>query len=189
MIFYTAIITLAVILVTVLNGFFGIGWKLTCIWGPAAVGAMVAIDAIVAILVRFLIPEKKLDPFAKIFTVSQKERKFYEKLGVRKWKDIIPETGKYLCNFAKDKISEPNNNEYVLKFLRETCYAGLMHAISIVLSFTAFFMPYRLTIVLPVVMTNVFLQALPVMTQRYNRFRLVKLYRYNERVARRNGNG
>lgn len=188
MIFYSVIIVLAVILVTALNGFFGVGWKLTLIWGSVALGVMVAIDIIVAVFVR-MIPEKKLDPFGKIFTVSQRERKFYEKLGVRKWKDLIPETGKYLCDFAKDKIAEPNNNEYVLKFLRETCYAGLMHAISIVLSFAALFLPYRLPIVLPVVLTNVFLQALPVMTQRYNRFRLVKLYRYNERIARRNGNG
>ena len=140
---------------------------------------VVAIDAIIAAIVH-AIPEKHIHPLKKVYKIGKRERKFYEKLGVRNWKDIIPESGKYLCNFAKDKIYEPNNNVYVLKFLRETCYAGIMHLISIFLGFVPLaFLPYRLTIVLPICIINAFLQLLPVIVQRYNRIRLITLYNFN----------
>ncbi len=181
MILYAVIIISSIALTGCLNGAFGIGWEGSFAWVGIAVAIMVVIDAVTAIIVH-AVPERKIDPFAEIFMVSQRERRFYEKLGVKTWKDVIPESGKYLCHFAKDKIAEPNNNLYVLKFLRETCYAEIMHVISFVLSFVPLiFMPYRLQIVLPIVLTNALLQVLPVIVQRYNRNRLVKLYRYNER--------
>lgn len=181
MILYTTIIALSVCLNLCLNGFLGAGWAVSAVWLAAAVGAMVVIDAAVAVCVRCY-PEKKIDVFSRYFTVSQRERALYERLGVRRWKDVIPESGKYLCHFAKDKIAEPANNVYILKFLRETCYAEVMHECSFVLSFAALlFLPYRLHIVLPVVLTNALLQLLPAIAQRYNRCRLVKLYRFNAR--------
>ncbi len=143
--------------------------------------AVVAIDAIVAAVVH-AVPERKINPFAKCFQASQKERSFWEKLGVRKWKDIIPESGKYLCHFSKTNVEQPNNNEYVLKFLRETCYAEVMHIISIFLGFIPLaFMPIKLTVVLPVCFINAVLQTLPVIVQRYNRIRLIALYNFNKR--------
>ena len=140
--------------------------------------AVVAIDALIAWIVHS-IPEKKIHPFKKFYQTGKRERKLYEKLGVRKWKDIIPESGKYLCNFAKDKVERPNDNKYVLKFLVETCYAEIMHEISFFLGFVLLFMPYRWTIVLPVCCVNAFLQLLPVIVQRYNRVRLESVYKFN----------
>ena len=93
---------------------------------------VVVIDAVIAAIVH-AIPEKNINPFKKYYQTSKKERVFYENLGVRKWKDIIPESGKYLCHFSKSSVEQPNNNEYVLKFLRETCYAEVMHITSIFL--------------------------------------------------------
>ena len=149
---------------------------------------MVVIDAIVAIIVHS-VPENKIDPFKKIFVASNGERKFYESLGVRVWKDIIPESGKALVGFDKRQIEKPTDNTYILKFLRETCYAGIMHAISIFACLIVFaFMPYKLTIVLPVVLTNIFLQLLPVIVQRYNRIRLISLYYFNKRHQEREQN-
>lgn len=146
---------------------------------------VVAIDAIIAAIVH-AIPDKCLHPFKNFYRIGKKERRFYEKIGVRSWKDIIPESGKYLCHFAKDKIEKPRDNEYILKFLNETCYAEIMHWISIPLAFIPiFFIPYSLTIFLPVAIVNAFLQILPVFVQRYNRVRLITLYNFNNRNKRK----
>ena len=142
------------------------------------------LDGIAALTIRSL-PKGKVNPFSKFFCERKGERKFYEKIGVRGWKDLIPESGKYLCHFAKDKIAKPKDNVYILKFLRETCYAEIMHIISIPLAFVPiFFLPYSLTIFLPVAVVNAFLQILPVIVQRYNRIRLITLYNFNERHKR-----
>ena len=142
---------------------------------------VVVIDAIIAAIVH-AVPERKIDPFKKYYQTSKKERAFYEKLGVRKWKDIIPESGKYLCHFSKTNVEQPNNNEYVLKFLRETCYAEVMHLISIFLGCIPIaFMPLKLSVVLPIALVNAVLQTLPVIVQRYNRIRLISLYNFNKR--------
>lgn len=152
-----------------------------CLWTVIAVLEVCAVDALVAWIVH-AVPEEKVNPFAPHYQVGSKERKLYEKLGVRKWKDVIPETGKYLCHFAKDKIAEPNDNVYLLKFLRETCYAEVMHLLSFFLQFLLLIIPfYRATIMVPVVCVNGFLQLLPVIVQRYNRCRMIKLYRFNEK--------
>lgn len=62
------------------------------------------------------------------------ERKFYEKIKIKKWKDHIPELG-WLANFRKNKVIEPNNNIYVEKFLVECCYGETIHFLSLCLGF------------------------------------------------------
>ena len=189
MILYLTIIFVASCTVALFNALFAsMGAGIAVLHTALNVVLMVAIDAIVALIVHS-VPEEKIDPFKKIFVASNKERKFYEKLGVRVWKDIIPESGKALAGFDKRQVEKPNDNTYILKFLRETCYAGIMHVISIFACFVVFaFMPYKLSIVLPVVLTNVFLQVLPVIVQRYNRIRLISLYYFNKRHQEREQN-
>lgn len=151
------------------------------LWTVLALAEVCAVDGLLAWIIHS-IPEERINPFAPMYEVSTKERKFYEKLGVRKWKDSIPESGKQLCNFAKDKVEKPEDNIYLLKFLRETCYAETMHVLSFFLQFLLLLLPYiRLSVILPVLLVNGFLQLLPVIVQRYNRHRMVKLYRYNEK--------
>jgi len=182
MILYSIIITISLAIVIVTNIIFtAIGIGGVFLYSFLNLFIVVGIDAIIAWIVHS-IPEKKINPFKKVYLTSKTEKRLYEKLGVKIWKTKIPESGKYLCNFAKDKVEQPNNNEYVLKFLRETCYAEIMHFISIFLGFIPLvFMPYKLSIVLPVSFVNAILQLLPVIVQRYNRIRLISLYNYNER--------
>lgn len=189
MILYLTIIFVVSCTVALFNALFAsMGAGIAVLHTVLNVVLMVAIDAIVALIVHS-VPEEKIDPFKKIFVASNKERKFYEKLGVRVWKDIIPESGKALAGFDKRQVEKPNDNTYILKFLRETCYAGIMHVISIFACFVVFaFMPYKLSIVLPVVLTNVLLQLLPVIVQRYNRIRLISLYYFNKRHQEREQN-
>lgn len=189
MVMYLSIIAAAYVTGLLLNGAFVTGYGLAAAYCAATIAALAFIDAAVALITRFSIPENKMNPFLRYFDVSRQKRQFYEKLGIRKWKDIIPESGKYLVGFAKDKIAEPDNNEYLLKFLRETCYAEIMHTLSLFLGFlTLIFLPYKLTIVLPAAVINAFLQLLPVLVQRYNRQRIEILYNYNIRKAKSNEN-
>ena len=185
MILYMTIISISLIVIILLNALLS-NLTFWCVFGATmlALVCVFVIDAIVAAIVH-AIPEHKINPFKKCYTINKTEKKLYEKLGVKKWKDIIPESGKYLCHFAKDKVYEPTNNEYVLKFLRETCYAGIMHILSIFLGFIPLVvLPQKLNIVLPVCAINAFLQLLPVIVQRYNRDRLYKLYTFNNKHQR-----
>ncbi len=184
MILYLSIIAISFTLIFVINGIICLNYLQSLAFTTLSLGIVTLIDASIALLIR-AIPEENIDPFGKMMIVSKSERKIWEKLGVRAFKDLIPETGKYLCNFAKDKVEDTTDNVYLLKFLRETCYAEIMHAISAFVAFVPLlFIPYKWSIYLPVALTNALLQVLPVIVQRYNRSRLTIAYRYNERKER-----
>lgn len=139
--------------------------------------AVIMVDAIVAIVCRML-PHKWLSPFNTIYKTSKLERKFLEKLKIRKWKDKIPEMGKYLCNFDKTSVKE-NSSVYIYKFLKETTMAEVMHIVSAFAGFILILIPvpHVWTIVLPVVLVNFILQIPPVLIQRYNRPKLMAHYK------------
>ena len=181
MTFYLIFIMISFSLIGVVNGFALQNFSVSFAYAGLALLIVVVVDIVVAAATR-LFPEEKIDPFQAIFIPSARERKVLLAIGVRTWKDIIPETGKYLCHFAKDKIEKPEDNGYLLKFLRETIYAEAMHVISLFLGFAALLIPaYRFSIALPIALVNAFLQFLPVCAQRYNRPRLIALYQYNQR--------
>lgn len=143
--------------------------------------SLAAIDAIVALIIHKL-PAKWFNHNKKWFKVSKKERKFLEKLNIKKWKDVIPETGE-LCNFKKDKIYDINNNEYIEKFLTETCYAEVLHFLSGILGFVVCFIEpeFFYFIALPEAIVNLYFQTLPVLVQRYTRVRLLPVLIRNQR--------
>jgi hypothetical protein len=60
------------------------------------------------------IPEKWLKD-KKFFNVSKREQKFYEKLGIRAWKDKVLELGG-LGGFSKSKIDDPNSPDLQKEF-------------------------------------------------------------------------
>lgn len=141
------------------------------------------IDMVCALFVRYCFPKKCFNPFLKIYNTFKWERKFYECIGVRKWKDRIPEAGKYFADFNKSEVADMTDNEYVYKFMEETAYAEVMHVLSAVFSFLIIFINLKasLVIALPLVIGNMILNILPIITQRYNRPKLMVLYKRNER--------
>ncbi len=148
-----------------------------------------ALDAAVALLVRYALPERYYDPLRRRFAVARFEKKLYLRLGIRAWKDKIPETGGLLVGFQKSHALDLRDNEYVLKFMRETCYAEVMHLWSALLSFVIlpfFSLPLRLTLALPVALVNFVLQLLPILVQRFVRPQLLRVYKGNlKRVSLR----
>lgn len=142
---------------------------------------VIILDGIIAFIIHKL-PNKIFNPFKKIFRVPIKERTFYEKIKIRKWKDKVPEMGKYLCNFDKRKITE-NQEKYIFKFLEETCYAEWVHYGMAFIGFLLLFIlpsKFTLSIVLPVVLVNFFLNLPPIFIQRYNR---PKLFIFYQRIS------
>lgn len=140
---------------------------------------VIIIDAISATICR-LFPLKYANFKKKIYYVSKKEKQFYEKLKIRKWKEKIPEIG-HFTGFRKNKIVQPNNINYIKRFLIEICYGQLGHFFSIFTGFILLLFSLinydYLVINLVIAIANAFLNILPIMVLRYNSYTLIKLYR------------
>lgn len=139
-----------------------------------AVVAIVALDGLVAGVARML-PKKFADREKKIFHVSAKEKSFYEKLKIRKWKDRVPEIG-HLTGFRKNKIADPKSVEYLDRFLLEACYGEIGHFSSCVLGFLILLLfpvsKIWFAISVPVAIINVFLNLPSFFILRYTSYKL-----------------
>lgn len=190
MLLYGIIVLVAVSIISVLNiflnSFMDLPWYHYVIATLVYAVAVFAIDAIVAILIRKM-PEKHFDANKKFFTASKKELNFYKKIGVKSWKDHIPELGQF-TDFHKDKIYEPTNNKYVSRFLLEASYGVSIHFWSIFFGMLIIFIDWRmflgnsnlcLTIALPVIVVNAILNFLPICVLKTNIPSLKLLYKIN----------
>ncbi len=135
---------------------------------------VMAVDGLTATVCR-LLPKKCANPEKKIFHVSAKEKKFYEKLKIRKWKDKIPEIGQF-TGFRKNKLENPKSVEYLDRFLLETSYGEMGHFVSVWTSFLIllFFPIYDLwlAVSLPVAIVSALLNLPSFVILRYNSYKL-----------------
>ena len=186
---YIIIILIGMIIISGLNILFNssLTWHYIVIATILFVIASIVIDGVVAFIVRRL-PYKWLRSESKFFEVSKKELGFYDKIGIKKWKDKVPELGGF-TSFHKDKIVDPHNNEYLEKFVLEVNYGIIIHIVSFFTSFLIIFIDYKmfsgsnvwLTIALPVSFVNAVLIILPAFILRYNLPRLKLLIKINNR--------
>ena len=107
-------------------------------WGPPTLlcGMFVAFGVFAFIIRR--LPNKWFDEKVKMHYASRKELKFYEKLGVRTWKDKVPELGGF-TSFHKDKIRDGDNPEYLKRFILECNYGAVIHLVTAILGFLIVF--------------------------------------------------
>lgn len=152
-----------------------------------AVVIVIVLDGLTASLVHHL-PKKWFDPYHKYLTVSKKEKKILEALGIKKWKDKIPEIGALTCDFGKGKIEDPTDSKYIYEFLIETGYAEVIHNTSCIIGFflCLFYPPFIYVVGLPVAVINIFYNILSALIQRYNRPKLLTLYERRKRLEKRN---
>ena len=147
MILYCTIIAVCVCLLTAANMIFAapvFGFGFWFVLGAVllSVVAVIAVDGLFAFLIRRL-PAKWFAHDRKFFLVSQKEKKFYEKLKIRKWKEKIPELGQF-TNFHKNKVAEPFNNDYLTRYMLEAAYGEVIHLTLCVVGFVIiFFYPLK----------------------------------------------
>ena len=146
----------------------------------------IIVDGFMAGFLHFL-PKKCFDPEKKCYQVSKKERNFYEKMGIKSWKDKVWELGA-LGGFRKNKIKDPNSPEYLQQFLVESNIGIVAHVISMVCGFAVMFifpLHFALGIGLPVAIVNFVLNLMPTMILRYNVPKLSVAYKRAVRLKER----
>ena len=136
--------------------------------------AVILVDGLTAGLAR-ISPKKVAQHDGKIYTVSAKEKQFYEKLKIRDWKEKLPEIG-HLTGFRKNKIADPKSIEYLERFLLEICYGELGHFASL---FTGFlivcvypFSSLWIAVSIPVAIINLILNLPFLFVLRYNSYKM-----------------
>lgn len=116
------------------------------------------------------------------FYVDKKEARFYEKLGIKRWKDkAVPELGAS-AGFSKKNL-KGTSADYLARFLRETCQGEALHGGGALLGscFLAVYPVRDWYFVAPILLVNFAINLLPCMIQRYNRYRLGVVYRFKAR--------
>lgn len=127
------------------------------------------LDGLIAILMNQL-PDRWFAVGKRAFHVSDAEKELYKKLKVRKWKDKVWELGG-LGGFSKKILREPDNPQYIEKFIIECNRGTVTHRLSYPIGFLAMLtLPNvcAFTIALPVAIINLFLNVLPTLVLRYN---------------------
>ncbi len=175
MILYLSVITVCGLLIAhCVSLAYSASFLWTLLYTVIAIVTIIAVDGLVATVCR-LLPKKFADSETKFYQVTPKQKKFYEKLHIRKWKDKIPEIG-HFTGFRKNKIAEPQSIEYVERFILETCYGELGHLWIIPVGFVIvalfFISKTWIALSIPVACVNAVLNILPVFVLRYNRYKL-----------------
>ena len=156
-------------------------WYVALITPLLTISVMI-IDALGAIIIRKL-PNRWFDSKNKYFECGPLEKKLYEKLKIKKWKDKIPELGGF-TNFHKDKVRDPKNPIYLERFILECNYGSTIHLVTGVLGFLVILItPIRIfyLLALPVAFVNLILNLLPFFVLRYNVSRLKILLTFSNR--------
>ncbi|MBO5041565.1 MAG: hypothetical protein J6D87_01230 [Clostridia bacterium] len=136
----------------------------------------IILDSVAALAIR-LTPDRLYPAESPRYRVSGWEKKLYLKLGVRAWKDHIPDLGG-IGGFSKKRLQSPDDPAYVEKYVIE-CHKGVLtHRLCYPLGLLVMLtLPglCALTIGLPVAVINLMLNALPTMALRYNTPMLLRM--------------
>lgn len=182
MILYLSIMIFGILLISGLN-------ILLCVYNFNYSGLWVISATTLGVIIEFCIvgiaagvvhsmSNSKFTLDKKFFNVSKEERKFYDKLNIKSWKDKVWELGA-LGGFRKNKINDPNNPKYIELFIIESNKGIIGHIAGMVVGFLIMLFPlpkYFLRIGLPIALINLFLHLLPIMVLRYNIPRLSIAY-------------
>lgn len=167
---YLSVIGVAMAIVSAFNIAFGVAsWYYVIIATVWCTALQFALDGGLAIIINKL-PDRWFGIENRLYNVSEREKKLYRILKVRKWKDYVWELGG-LGGFSKKHFSAPDDPLYVERFIIECNKGVLTHRLSypagflvmLTLNGTAVF-----SIALPVAIVNLFLNILPTLALRYN---------------------
>ena len=150
---------------------------------PISTVAVIAVDGIGAFIIRRL-PAKWFSIDSSLTDVSKKECEIYTKLGVRKWREKVPELGIF-TGFHKNQVAEPGSNEYLKRYILEANYGVVIHLVCVPIGFLILLLcpiGHALFFGVPVAIVNAVLNILPAMILRYNIPKLLALHRRNERL-------
>ena len=172
---YWLSVILNIVIVISVNLFFD--FRIGVLWEFLLCLIVIISPAIVLNFIDRFIPKKWYDE-RKLFEERKFEKKFFENIKIKKWKDSVPQ-------FLKvDNINEEREKknkieyEYIEHFIDETRRGEFMHLLDIILGLmTIFFLPsqYLFRYCLPIALIWIFYNMLSIIIQRYNRPRLKSL--------------
>lgn len=136
---------------------------------------VIAWDGLWAFIIRRAFPEKWFSHEREgFFKVPKLECKFYEKIGIKKWKDHVLELGMFTA-FDKKAISDPDNPIYMERFILENNYGEIIHlenALAGVFMLLFFPAAHFWYFSFPIIFVNAVLSLAPYAILRYNTPRL-----------------
>jgi glycosyl-4,4'-diaponeurosporenoate acyltransferase len=140
--------------------------------------AWLLIHVIVSVLVAKMQPDS-FNPESWIYKERHWENngKFYETFfNIKKWKEFLPDGAAVSkSGFRKKRLSN-NDADYIRRFILETCRAELTHWVIFLFS-VIFFIWNDWWIGLIMIAYAIVVNIPCVITQRYNRIRLIRVYR------------
>jgi Na+-translocating ferredoxin:NAD+ oxidoreductase RnfD subunit len=171
-----------------INLAFCFSWQTLAFFGLAL--AAVLLPSIVPAVVIRLLPKKWFSGEQKIYQVKSGEVRFYEKIGIRRWKDHISEMGK-TANFSKAKIEKPNDPEYIARFVTETCQGEILHICCAILGIIGgTCLPYSINLKfgLPIAIVYAVINLISVTILRYTRPKLLRVLKLLQKRTNREQN-
>lgn len=186
MVLYIATILISMIIIAVIDyflfaPFFGMDLPYIVAAVTLSTISVIIIDLIFALIVRRFLPPSWFSVDKKFYMAKKREKLFYEKIGIKKWKDKVIELGA-LSGFRKNKIAEPNSSEYIERYIIEANFGIMVHIADIIFGFLVVFiypLKYWYCFGFPVALVNVVLNLLPLFILRYNLPKLHRLYAFN----------
>ena len=191
MVLYLSTILIAMVIIFVLNVVFGAGdFANYEIWMACAITLSVVVEIAISGIFSTIterIPRKCYHLDKKFYQVSKREQRFYEKLGIKYWKDKVWELGA-LGGFRKNKVKDPNDVAYLDRFIIEIARGMIGHIINLFAGFLVIFilpLHYWWRIGLPVAIVGFLLNLLPTFILRYNLPKLQIVHKRAVRLASR----
>lgn len=182
MILYLSLIGIFIALLSFIDILCGFATNSALITILLIVGATlleVVIDGFFAFVINKL-PNKWFEIDNKFYNVSNNERKFYEKIKIRKWKDKVWELGS-LGGFSKKSLQSSSDINYLKRFIVESNKGVLTHIVGCIAGFLILPMliPFNcvLHISLPVAIVNFLFNIPSLFILRYNTPKLLAGYK------------
>lgn len=167
---YLSVIGTAMALIALVNLLFETAaWYTILLAVVLCTAAQFALDGLIAVVINKL-PDRLFGADDPRFAVSEREKRLYGALKVRRWKERVWELGG-LGGFSKRNLASPSSPAYIEKFIIE-CHKGVVtHRLSYPIGFLPMLvLPTTLawSVALPVAVVNLFLNILPTLVLRYN---------------------
>ena len=183
---YLSIIGIAMLMISAVNILFDTApWYYVVIAVIWCTALQFALDGAIAIIINKM-PDRWFGTDHPFYRVTETEKRLYQKLKVRRWKDKVWELGG-IGGFSKKNLTEPKDPQYFERFIIACNKGVLTHRLSYPIGFLAMLtLPNicSVTIALPVAIVNLYLNILPTMVLRYNTPKLKALL---NRLKRKKG--
>lgn len=104
----------------------------------------------------------------------EKNGKFYERLGIRKWKTRVPDMSRFMRDMLPKRVTREATSESVHRLIKETCVAEFTHKLLCVFGIGIYFI-WKNGIGIMLTVLFALCNTPFIMIQRYNRPHLMQL--------------